>query len=63
MSKMKTEFDIQNGFIEIWPVNKNNSEVQLRVVLDNAQASMNGKRNLETFAVNILKALKSKKLQ
>lgn len=59
---MKTTFDIQNGFLEIWPIDRHNSEVQIRIVISDYQASLNGKQ-LELFAVNILKAIKSKKLK
>jgi hypothetical protein len=67
MAKYKTEFDLNAGysdksFIEIWPVDRNNSKVILRIVVNNQSAHMKG-NDLKALATNILRALKSKKLK
>lgn len=60
---MKTEFELKDGFVEIWVKDTYNKKPFLRIVLGNKQAEMVYKKDLERFAVNILKALKSKKLK
>lgn len=63
MGKMKKEFSIHDGFIEIWDIESHNGLPFVRIVIGNRSSSMTERKDLERFAVNILKALKSKKLK
>lgn len=56
MAKNKMCFDIEKGFLEIWPVDKTNSEVFVRIVIENSTSSIAGKE-LKRFASNLTKVL------